>query len=205
MKPLHPGPSCAITRTTSRILAWDLFNEPDNSNKPCLRRAGAQANKFDLAVMLLKKTYAMGARGQSLPTPHASAPYGWGTGEIRAQLYRHGKNPHARNRSDIITFHNYDAIDGMMQCVEHLERYHRPIICSEYMARPRGSTFKPILRYLREHKVGAINWGFVNGKTQTIYPWDSWDKPYDQEPAVWFHDIFRADGTPVRSQGSGLH
>ena len=64
------------------------------------------------------------------------------------------------------------------------------------MARPRGSTFDPILGKLKEEKVGAVNWGFVNGKTQTIYPWDSWDKPYTAEPPVWFHDIFRNDGTP---------
>ena len=34
------------------------------------------------------------------------------------------------------------------------------------------------------------------GKSNTIYPWDSWQKPYDAEPTVWFHDIFRPDGTP---------
>ncbi len=38
--------------------------------------------------------------------------------------------------------------------------------------------------------------GFVSGKTQTIYPWDSWKKAYTAEPPVWFHDIFRPDGTP---------
>lgn len=46
----------------------------------------------------------------------------------------------------------------------------------------------------------GINWGFVAGKSQTIYPWDSWDRAYPTEPPVWFHDIFRADGTPYRPQ-----
>jgi hypothetical protein len=28
-------------------------------------------------------------------------------------------------------------------------------------------------------------------------PWDSWQRPYiDREPAVWFHEVFRNDGTP---------
>jgi hypothetical protein len=49
---------------------------------------------------------------------------------------------------------------------------------------------------LARKRVGAYNWGFVAGKTQTIYPWDSWYNEYRAEPKVWFHDIFRADGTP---------
>ena len=70
------------------------------------------------------------------------------------------------------------------------------------MARPAGSRFAPILPYLKDEKVGAYNWGFVAGKTQTIYPWDSWQKPYAQEPPVWFHDIFRPDGSPFDPERS---
>ena len=47
--------------------------------------------------------------------------------------------------------------------------------------------------------MSAINWGFVSGKTQTIYPWDSWNNEYTVEPKIWFHDIFRASGTPYDS------
>jgi len=50
--------------------------------------------------------------------------------------------------------------------------------------------------YFREQHVGVYNWGFVSGKTQTIYPWDSWNKTYTTEPPVWFHDIFHPDGMP---------
>ena len=64
------------------------------------------------------------------------------------------------------------------------------------MARPVGSTFEAILPYFKEHKIAAYNWGFVDGKSQTIYPWDSWSKQYTAEPPLWFHDIFRRDGTP---------
>jgi hypothetical protein len=84
----------------------------------------------------------------------------------------------------------------MQRCVEHLRRYHRPILCTEYMARPMGSRVDPILGYLKNERVGAYNWGFVNGKTQTIFPWDSWDKKYTAEPTPWFHDILRRDGAP---------
>jgi hypothetical protein len=79
--------------------------------------------------------------------------------------------------------------------VESLKRYKRPLLCTEYMARPVGSTFDPVMPYLKQERIGAYNWGFVAGKTQTIYPWDSWQKAYSSEPPVWFHDIFRPDGT----------
>ncbi len=34
------------------------------------------------------------------------------------------------------------------------------------------------------------------GKTQTHYPWATWQEPGTSEPDLWFHEIFRADGTP---------
>jgi hypothetical protein len=68
------------------------------------------------------------------------------------------------------------------------------------MARPLGSTFAAILPILKQERVGAYNWGFVSGKTQTIYPWDSWEKTYSGEPPLWFHDIFRPDGAPYDSR-----
>ena len=102
-------------------------------------------------------------------------------------------------QSDVISFHNYGPPDDFLRRVETLEKYHRPLICTEYMARPVGSTFDKILPIAEKQKVAAINWGFVNGKSQTNLPWDSWQKPYvRQPPAVWFHDIFYADGRPYR-------
>jgi beta-xylosidase len=81
-----------------------------------------------------------------------------------------------------------------------LRRFGRPILCTEFIARPNGSTFEPHLGFMKEQKVAAYCWGFVAGKTQTIYPWDSWTKKYDAEPPLWFHDILRADGTPYRAE-----
>ena len=72
------------------------------------------------------------------------------------------------------------------------------------MARSAGSTFENTLPIARKHRVGAINWGLVKGKTQTIYPWDSWQKPYEHEPTPWFHDIFRSDGRPYDPQETAL-
>eukprot|EP01022_Parablepharisma_sp_SALTPOND_P021645 TRINITY_DN430_c0_g2_i4.p2 TRINITY_DN430_c0_g2~~TRINITY_DN430_c0_g2_i4.p2 ORF type:complete len:354 (+),score=14.37 TRINITY_DN430_c0_g2_i4:156-1064(+) len=98
--------------------------------------------------------------------------------------------------SDIIVFHNYGDLHNFKSVYESLLQYNRPIMCNEYMARTEGSTFQAIMPFMKEYKIGAYNWGFVAGKTQTIYPWNSWEKKYKEEPKVWFHDILRQDGTP---------
>ena len=86
-----------------------------------------------------------------------------------------------------------------------LKKYNRPVICTEFMARSVGSTFDTILPIAKEEKVGAINWGFVVGKTQTNLPWESWEHPYIlAQPPVWFHDVFDPDGKPYRQAEADL-
>jgi hypothetical protein len=77
-----------------------------------------------------------------------------------------------------------------------LQRFGRPLLCTEFMARPFKNTFQEILPLLRKHNVGAYCWGLVAGKTQTHCPWDSWSITYSDEPPLWFHDIFRENGEP---------
>jgi hypothetical protein len=178
-------------RDDRRVHAWDLFNEPDNPNRSSYGRF-EPANKPELALMLLKKEFAW-ARSAN-PTQPLTA--GVWVGDFTDPAKLSPINKFMLEESDVISFHNYKPLPEMKRDVEALKRHGRPILCTEYMARPAGSTFDPILAYLKSEKVGAYNWGFVAGKTQTIYPWDSWKKPYAAEPPVWFHDIFRADGTP---------
>lgn len=45
----------------------------------------------------------------------------------------------------------------------------------------------------KKENVGAINWGLVMGKTNTVFPWGS--KKDTPIPAVWFHDVFWPNGT----------
>ena len=107
-------------------------------------------------------------------------------------------------QSDVISFHNYDSGAEFEKRIVWLQRLHRPIICTEYMARGNGSTFQGSLPVAKKYNVGAINWGFVAGKTQTYLPWDSWKKPYvDREPAVWFHESFKPGRHAVQAGGSG--
>ena len=103
--------------------------------------------------------------------------------------------------SDVISFHNYDEAEEFEKRVNWLMRYQRPLLCTEYMARGNGSTFQGSLPIAKKYNVAAFNWGLVAGKTQTHLPWDSWQKPYvDREPAIWFHEVFRQDGTPYRAE-----
>jgi hypothetical protein len=179
-------------RTDSRIHVWDLFNEPDNL-VPQYRDV-LLPKKVEYALQLLQKSFVW-AREMN-PTQPLTSGVWIGNWSDPARL-----SPTERcqlEESDVISFHTYDPIEGAQKCVENLKRYNRPILCTEFMARPRGSTFDPVLGYFKQQNVGAYCWGFVDGKTQTIYPWDSWDKQYTAEPNPWFHDILRGTGAPYR-------
>ncbi len=174
-----------------RVHAWDLFNEPDNTN---LNSYGKQEpdNKAELSLELLKKSFAW-ARACKPTQPLTSGVWigNWADPDKLSAMERL-----QLEQSDVISFHSYGALAEIKKCVDNLRRYNRPLLCTEFMARPQGSTFDPVLGYLKEEKVGAYCWGFVDGKTQTIYPWETWTKTYTARPKVWFHDIFLGDGTP---------
>lgn len=177
-----------------RILAWDLWNEPSNMNGSGYRRMEPQ-HKQDRVLELLPKVFAWSR------SVHPSQPLTSGVWDGDwSSLER--ADPITRvqiEQSDVISFHNYSWPEDFEQVVESLEQYHRPILCSEYMARSVGSTFDTVLPLAKKHHVAAINWGFVVGRSQTNLPWDSWEKPYVlQPPPIWFHDILYPDGRPYR-------
>lgn len=178
-------------RADRRVQVWDLFNEPDNLNRPTYEREEVP-NKAEMSLRLIQKAFAW-ARAARPAQPLTSGVWigNWGDPEKLSPMERF-----QLEQSDVISFHSYAPLPEVRECVENLRRYNRPILCTEYMARPLGSTFDPVLGYFREQRVAAYNWGFVAGKSQTNYPWDSWTRTYTAEPPVWFHDIFRADGTP---------
>jgi hypothetical protein len=182
-------------RNDPRVHAWDVWNEPDNLNRPAYVDR-EPANKVDLVLPLLKKAFAW-AR-QAKPSQPLTSGVWIGTWSDPEKL-----SPTEQvqiSQSDVISFHNYSGLASLKEAVENLSRYHRPLLCTEYMSRGNGSFFDPNLGYLKSHGIAAFNWGLVDGKSQTIYPWDSWTKSYDAEPALWFHDIFRRDGKPYRAE-----
>ena len=176
-----------------RILGWDVWNEPAYSDKTGGSYAAFEArHKGERVRALLPKVF-MWARAAGPTQPLMSGV--WGESWERSDPVS-GTPLIQLEESDVISFHSYDKPAIFEQKVVALSRYHRPLICTEYMARTEGSTFENTLPLARRYHIGAINWGLVQGKTQTIYPWDSWQKRYDHEPAPWFHDIFRSDGRP---------
>ncbi len=180
----------------SRILAWDLWNEPDGFNEGAYDKIEPK-NKKDLVQQLLPQVFDW-ARSADPSQPLTSGVWDgdWSSPETLNPIQRI-----QLEQSDVISFHNYSWPEDFEKRLEQLERYHRPILCTEFMARAMGSTFDTILPIAYKHHVAGINWGLVAGKTQTYLPWDSWQRPYVlEEPPIWFHEVFHPDGTPYRER-----
>jgi hypothetical protein len=155
-----------------RILLWDVYNEPGNSDN------GVKSLPF------LKQAFKW-ARAAKPSQPLTA-------GTWKAELKE--LNAFQLGNSDVITFHNYETVDKLKAEIAQLKKLGRPVICTEYMARTNGSKFQTHLPVFKAEGVGAINWGLVSGKTNTIFSWKQVGPL--PEPPVWFHDIFRKDGTP---------
>lgn len=153
-----------------RILLWDLYNEPGNTNLK------------EKSLPLLQKVFQWARKAKP------SQPVSVGVWFDNKTL-----NDYQLANSDVITFHNYNHAGDLEKQIENLKKLGRPVICTEYMARTRNSKFETCLPVFKKHNVGCYNWGLVAGKTNTIYPWNS--PKNAPEPKVWFHDIFRPDGT----------
>ncbi len=180
-----------------RILAWDVWNEPGDEN-PNVYGNDQPVNTKDAVFRLVPQAFAW-AR-----SAHPTQPLTTGVVFDSDQNELDVMQPMARmqiEQSDVISFHSYSWPENFEKSVLELQKFHRPLICTEYMARSVGSTIDTILPIAHKYHVGAINWGLVSGKSQTIYPWDSWKRPYvSDEPSIWFHDLFYPDGRPYRQR-----
>jgi len=179
-----------------RILAWDLWNEPDNGNDSSYAK-GEPKNKNEIIATLLPQVFQW-ARSARPSQPLTSGVWhgDWSSLAVMTPVEQI-----QIQQSDVISFHDYGWPETFEAHVKMLEQYHRPLICTEYMARNIGSTFDTILPIAKREHVGAINWGLVAGKSQTWIPWDSWQRPYvSDQPAIWQHDVFHADGKPYRER-----
>lgn len=167
-------------KNDDRILLWDLYNEPANSD-------------YGLTSLPLLKKIFQWAWSVRPSQPLTAGVWFGKFPEINAfQL----------NNSDVISYHNYDDTVSMVNAIDTLQKRGRPVICTEYMARTNKSTFLTHLALLKRKHVAAINWGFVTGKSNTMFPWGS--KEGSPEPAVWFHDIFRKAGTAFDARETRL-
>jgi hypothetical protein len=179
-----------------RVLAWDVWNEPNNTNEGSYEKVELK-NKVDYVNKLLPQVFQW-ARSVNPMQPLTSGVWegNWSSSDKM--------NPTTRiqlEQSDVISFHNYGWPEEFEHRVTTLEQYHRPMLCTEYMARSAGSTFDTVLPVAKKLHVAAINWGLVAGRTQTYLPWDSWRRPYVlEQPVVWFHEVFHPDGKPYRDR-----
>lgn len=203
----HPRLAAYVTAVVARfkddprVLAWDLWNEPDNMNDPAYLSLEPK-NKVELVLALLPQVFAW-AREAAPTQPLTTGVWKGGDWSKTDQLTAMERLQ--IHLSDVISFHSYDPPDQFEARVRQLQGYKRPLLCTEYMARGNGSTFQGVLPLAKRHNVAAINWGLVQGKAQTHLPWDSWRRPYvDREPAVWFHEVFRPDGTPYDPKETAL-
>jgi hypothetical protein len=153
-----------------RILFWDLYNEPTN---------GGLGN---MTLPLLKKVI-IAAR---IVNPSQPLSIDVWNGNKRL-------NDIVLANSDVISFHNYGNKEDLLKQIKDLKQYNRPLINTEWMNRPNGSTIANNLPVFYNEKVGCMLWGLVNGKTQTELPWGH--RPGDPPPVIWQHDLYHGNFT----------
>jgi hypothetical protein len=173
-----------------RVQIWDLFNEPDNPN----------GFTYGAAELPDKRAAV---------TPLVDAVFDWAVEADPSQpltvgiwMGVHGRpermsrlNRISLGRSDVISFHSYRRRVPLRRAIGQLQRYGRPMLCTEWLSRSSGSTAE-LIEDFAELRVGAYCWGLVSGRSQTIHPWTSWLRPDRDEPDPWFHDLLRSDGSP---------
>jgi len=162
-----------------RIAVWDLYNEPTNPVGDPL--SGKRMYIHSIPFLKAVFDWARSVPGVTQP--------------LTAGVWREDEDLNAclLELSDIVTFHAYmPPGNGLLAWIEKCNATGRPVICTEWLARGNGSSFASCLPVFRQHCAGAINWGLVSGKTQTIYPW-GWS-PEKGEPPIFHHDILQPDG-----------
>ena len=195
-----------------RVLMWELYNEPGRGNSTGEDMTGTAMQGRDVSIgdqsnQLLHDSFVW-AR-EVAPTQPVCATSAGSLGDMNIAI--------ARANSDVQSIHSYEPPQGMRRLIADYKRDGRPLLMTEWLARTRGNTVEDNLPILKRQGVAAINWGFVIGKTETHYPWSS--RRRDQslselreageviregdpipEPELWFHDLFRADGTPFSEE-----
>lgn len=182
-----------------RVVAWDVWNEPNNGGGGNYKPT---PNKKALVAGLLDDVFVW-ARSANPTQPLTSGVW---IGESWDKFNTLDAVEKIQlTQSDVNSFHDYNWPEQFEKRANQVLSYGRPVMATEYMARGNGSTFDGSLPIGKRMNIAMINWGFVDGKSQTRLPWDSWKKPYTaEEPTIWFHEVFRADGTPYRKAETDL-
>lgn len=159
-----------------RILFWDLYNEPGNSERKMK------------CLPLLRQTFAW-AREAAPSQPLTACVWAWEAFDLECA-----------SLSDVVTFHDYSPVETTRKRVEGLRSFDRPLFCTEWLHREAGCTFESHLPYYAEENIGIFQWGLVTGKTQTYLNWEPEKNPQEGMPEIWQHDIFDKDFSPYRPE-----
>jgi len=179
-----------------RILAWDVWNEPDNTNGASYATSELP-NKVEAVRALLPKVFQYVRAGVPLqPVTSGLWKGDWSSAaslspieKIQVEL------------SDFLSFQNYDGPQEFEKRVKWLQAFQRPVVCTGFLARNQGSSIEAILPVALKYRVGALVGDLVQGKTQRWLPWDSWQNPYvGREPPVWAQDLFHTTGPLYRPE-----
>lgn len=173
----------------TRVLAWDLFNEPDQIDFDTIHE-NSRTRKTAAACALLEQIFIWGREID----PSQPLTVGMWEFDSQCQAVDGPMNKIALANCDVISFHCYKPRTDLITTITNLRAHQRPLLCTEWLARSEGSTVD-LLEDLCREQVGAINWGLVDGRTQTRFPWRSWVEPVNVD-VEWFHELLHADGRP---------
>lgn len=171
-------------RSYPNVIAWDLWNEPGNSNR------------FGMSIPYLKRAFAL-ARSLDPIQPLTAGvwrypdDYGTADGADVEPVQRL-----ALDESDIITFHQYDDFDRVKRVVGKLKEEDRPMMCTEWLNRVQDNLIAEVLPYFHDEGIGSFSWGLVAGKSQHFLPWDELWQKRELPLWRWQHDLFDVFHTP---------
>jgi hypothetical protein len=192
-----------------RISVWDIYNEPGNrliflpsseelydpALESCSHRLMLEAFAWCREI---NPSQPLTVGAWRVPPPDE---------ELGECVYSHPTDTAALEISDVTSFHAYTPLPRMRRIIAELAESGRPIFCTEWMARHAGSSIEEQLPLFKQHKVGAYQWGLVNGRTQTHLPWPQFqmaETPEKFRADEWFHDLLRPDGTPFSAHETQL-
>lgn len=190
----------ATYRADTRIFIWDLYNEP--GNRMIFKADGehtfpAELEAYSLGLLLevferARKIDPM----QPLTTGAWHLPAPWEA--VTGAFYDHPIDRAALELSDVISFHAYGSLERLEHVIGQLQALGRPLLCTEWMARPAGSGIEAQLPVFQRERIGCYQWGLVQGKTQTSIPWPALKAripDWNEATGEWFHDLLHPDGT----------
>jgi hypothetical protein len=179
-----------------RVVGWDLWNEPDSPNPMYFRRD--PSHKRRRVAELLEQVWDWAVEvdpSQPLTTGlylFVDRPTPWAASAVART---------ALERSDVVSFHCYGPREVLERTIDGLAALGRPLVCTEWMARPRSPV--ALAEVLRDRGVGSYTWGLVDGRSQTRYPWDSMVRR-TPPGRPWFHDLLHPDGSPYDEAEAAL-